>query len=114
MQDSINTCLGACPSDLPEHSLLQSMLQSAKGTLTVYDGTFAAAKLEMIVLSPVLQYTHVGRALGLTPIVVVLLLLSRAIFCFPVLLAHNRLATEKVTWKEMFIAWCAWTCIAAC
>ena len=53
-----------------------------------------------------LQYTHIGRAIGLSAITIFLLLLSRAIFSFPVLSLHNYFATEKVNWREIVIAWC--------
>lgn len=52
-----------------------------------------------------MQYTHIGRAIGLSVIVVILLLFSRATFSFPVLTAHNYFASERVTWREMVIAW---------
>ena len=51
------------------------------------------------------QDTNVGRAVALSVIVIVVLLFSRAVFCFPVLAAHNYFSTERVNAREMFICW---------
>ena len=59
-----------------------------------------------------LQYTAVGKAIGLSAIVIVLLLFSRATFCFPVLFSHNYFGTERVSWREMIVAW--YDAIARC
>ena len=49
-----------------------------------------------------------GRASALSVIVILVLLFSRAVFCFPILAAHNYFSTERVNYREMFIAWCVW------
>ena len=54
-----------------------------------------------------LQNTNVGRAILLSIIMILLLLFSRACFCFPILCAHNYFSPERVTVREMIIAWCA-------
>lgn len=51
------------------------------------------------------QSTHVGRAVLLSIIVILLLLFSRACFCFPILCAHNYFSPERVTSREMIVAW---------
>lgn len=48
-----------------------------------------------------------GRAVALSVIVIIVLLFSRAVFCFPVLAVHNYFSTERVNTREMFICWCA-------
>ena len=42
---------------------------------------------------------------------ILLLLFSRAVFCFPILCAHNYFSPERVTTREMIIAWCGPACL---
>lgn len=56
-------------------------------------------------MCPLVQHTHVGRAIGLSVICIFLLLFSRAVFSFPILALHNYFKPEKLNWREMVIAW---------
>lgn len=54
-----------------------------------------------------LQNTFVGPAMSLFAIIMVLLLVSRGVFVFPILAAHNYFSKEKLPFRQMVVAWCA-------
>ncbi len=52
-----------------------------------------------------LQNTYIGQAIAMTGIVLVLLLISRAVFLFPILAAHNLFSSEKLPIRHTIVAW---------
>ena len=55
----------------------------------------------------VVQNTFVGPAMSLFAIILVLLLFSRGVFIFPILIAHNYFSKDKLPFRQMVVAWCA-------
>ena len=70
------------------------------------------ACVQMVTSVLAVQQTNVGRAILLSIIMILLLLFSRAVFCFPILCAHNYFSSERVSAREMIIAWCV-PCMSA-
>lgn len=52
-----------------------------------------------------MQNTYIGQAMAMTGIVLVLLLVSRAVFLFPILAAHNFFSSEKLSIRHTVVAW---------
>lgn len=52
-----------------------------------------------------MQNTCIGQAMALFGIVLVLLLLSRAVFLFPILAVHNFFSSEKLPIRHTIVAW---------
>ena len=52
-----------------------------------------------------MQNTYIGQAMGLFGIVLVLLLVSRAVFLFPILAVHNFFCAEKLPFRHTVVAW---------
>ena len=48
-----------------------------------------------------------GPAMSLFGIIMVLLLVSRGVFVFPILAAHNYWSKEKLPFRQIVVAWCA-------
>lgn len=48
-----------------------------------------------------------GPAMALFGIIMVLLLVSRGVFVFPILAAHNYWSKEKLPFRQIVVAWCA-------
>ena len=57
--------------------------------------------------SPALQNTMVGDLVWLFCVLLVLTLVGRAAFVFPLSLLHNWYASERLSFKEMVVIWCA-------
>ena len=51
------------------------------------------------------QNTYIGQAMAMTGIVLVLLLVSRAVFLFPILAVHNFFSGEKLPIRHTIVAW---------
>lgn len=54
-----------------------------------------------------LQNTYAGECIALVFYSLLLLLSSRALFAFPILYVHNHYAEQKLTHREIVVAWCA-------
>ena len=54
-----------------------------------------------------LQNTMVGDLVWLFCVLLVLTLVGRAAFVFPLSLLHNWYAQEQLSFKEMIVIWCA-------
>ena len=57
--------------------------------------------------TPALQNTMVGDLVWLFCVLLVLTLVGRAAFVFPLSLLHNWYAQEQLSFKEMIVIWCA-------
>lgn len=78
--------------------------------------TCSLPSIDSMVIIPVLaiiqgmfvgvQNTFVGSAMSLFAIIMVLLLVSRGLFVFPILAAHNYWAKERLPFRQMVVAWC--------
>jgi len=53
----------------------------------------------------VLQNTYLGEALWLFFVLLVLLMLGRAAFVFPISFLHNLWSREKLAKREMVVIW---------
>lgn len=53
-----------------------------------------------------LQNTYLGEALWLFFVLLVLLMLGRAAFVFPISFMHNLWSREKLAVREMIVIWC--------
>lgn len=56
-----------------------------------------------------LQNTYLGEALWLFFVLLVLLMLGRAAFVFPISFMHNLWSREKLALREMIVIWSALT-----
>ena len=54
-----------------------------------------------------LQNTYLGEALWLFFVLLVLLMLGRAAFVFPISFMHNLWSREKLAFREMIVIWSA-------
>ena len=57
--------------------------------------------------TPAVQNTMVGDLVWLFCVLLVLTLVGRAAFVFPLSLLHNWYAQEQLSFKEMIVIWCA-------
>lgn len=65
--------------------------------------------LMLPVLLAFLQNTYLGEALWLFFVLLVLLMLGRAAFVFPISFMHNLWSREKLALREMIVIWSALT-----
>jgi hypothetical protein len=54
---------------------------------------------------PLAQNAFIGSAMALFVIIMVLLLVSRAVFVFPILALHNYWRKEKLPFRQVVVAW---------
>lgn len=60
------------------------------------------------------QNTYLGEALWLFFVLLVLLMLGRAAFVFPISFMHNLWSREKLALREMIVIWSALTVFCEC
>ena len=61
-----------------------------------------------------MQNTYLGEALWLFFVLLVLLMLGRAAFVFPISFLHNLWSREKLAKREMVVIWYVQLCLLAC
>ena len=61
----------------------------------------------MLPVLPCLQNTYLAEALWLFFVLLVLLMLGRAAFVFPISFMHNLWSREKLALREMIVIWLA-------
>ncbi|BDA42337.1 probable sodium/hydrogen exchanger 4 at N-terminal half [Coccomyxa sp. Obi] len=81
-------------------SFFETISFMSEGSIFVYVGLDALDPLKW-------KNTFVGPAMSLFAIIMVLLLVSRGVFVFPILAAHNYFFKEKLPFRQMVVAWWA-------
>ncbi|EIE20808.1 Sodium/hydrogen exchanger, partial [Coccomyxa subellipsoidea C-169] len=84
-------------------SFYETISFMSEGSIFVYVGLDALDPLKW----KVMQNTFVGPAMALFGIIMVLLLVSRGVFVFPILAAHNYWSKEKLPFRQIVVAWWA-------
>ncbi|CAL5219929.1 g1861 [Coccomyxa viridis] len=81
-------------------SAFETLSFLSEGAIFVYVGLDALDPMKW-------KNTYIGQAMGLFGIVLVLLLVSRAVFLFPILAVHNFFCAEKLPFRHTVVAWWA-------